>query len=160
MPENLVEEILASVNLHKSIRQEAPHVIINANRVLSSRVVDGLEIEPEELPDGVKAKLRVRQGVKIKQPVHLCFGMLPERGIQKILLEVEIEDEAGVSFMAHCTFPNAVDVQHLMEAEIRVGRRATYSYFERHWHSEEGMVRVVPVARIKLAEGARLFHRV
>jgi len=71
------------------------------------------------------------------------------------VLEVEIEDEAEVSFMAHCTFPNAVDIQHLMEAEIRLGRKARYSYFERHWHSEQGMVRVVPVARIKLDEGAR-----
>ncbi len=155
MPENLVEEILQSIDLHKSITREAPHVVINANRVLSSRVVEGLEIEPEELPDGVKARLRVRRGVKIKQPVHLCFGMLPERGIQKILLDVEIEDEAEVSFMAHCTFPNAVDIQHLMEAEIRVGRGASYRYFERHWHSDQGIVRVVPVARIKLAEKAR-----
>ncbi|MDI6846342.1 MAG: SufD family Fe-S cluster assembly protein [Candidatus Saccharicenans sp.] len=155
MPENLVEEILQSIDLHKSITRMSPHVVINANRVLSSRVVEGLEIEPEELPDGVKARLRVGRGVKIKQPVHLCFGMLPERGIQKILLDVEIEDEAEVNFMAHCTFPNAVDIQHLMEAEIRVGRGASYRYFERHWHSDQGMVRVVPAARIKLAEKAR-----
>ncbi|MCR4397029.1 MAG: SufBD protein, partial [Candidatus Saccharicenans sp.] len=155
MPENLVEEILESINLHKSFDHNTPHVVINANRVLSSRVVEGLAIEPQEMPDGVKARLRVTRGTKIKQPVHLCFGMLPERGIQRIILDVEIEDEAEVSFMAHCTFPNAVDIQHLMEAEIRVGRNARYSYFERHWHSDEGLVRVVPVARVSLAEGAR-----
>lgn len=155
MPEGPVEEILESINLHKSFNRDAPHVVINANRVLSSKVVEGLEIEPQEMPDGVRARLRVARGTKIKQPVHLCFGMLPERGIQRIILDVEIEDEAEVSFMAHCTFPNAVDIQHLMEAEIRVGRNARYSYFERHWHSDEGLVRVVPVARVRLAEGAR-----
>ncbi|MCX8161297.1 MAG: SufD family Fe-S cluster assembly protein [Candidatus Saccharicenans sp.] len=155
MPDQLVEEILESINLHRSFDRGAPHVVINANRVLSSKVVDGLEIEPEEMSDGVKARLRVTRGTRIKQPVHLCFGMLPERGLQRIILEVDIEDEAEVSFMAHCTFPNAVDIQHLMEAEIRVGRNARYSYFERHWHSEQGLVRVVPVARVKLAEGAR-----
>ncbi|MGB4705501.1 MAG: SufD family Fe-S cluster assembly protein [Candidatus Saccharicenans sp.] len=155
MTEKLLEDILESINLHKSITRESPHVVINANRVLSSRVVDGLEIEPEEFAEGVKARLRVRRGVKIKQPVHLCFGMLPEQGIQRILLDVEIEDEAGVSFMAHCTFPNAINVQHLMEAEIRVGRGASYNYFERHWHSDEGMVHVGAVARIRLADRAR-----
>ncbi len=155
MPDNPVEEILESINLHKSFDRDTPHVVINANRVLSSRVVEGLSLEPEEMPDGVRARLRVARGTKIKQPVHLCFGMLPERGIQRIILDVEIEDEAAVSFMAHCTFPNAVDIQHLMEAEIRVGRNARYSYFERHWHSDEGLVRVVPVARVRLAEGAR-----
>lgn len=155
MPEGPVEEILESINLHKSFNRDTPHVVINANRVLSSKVVEGLEIEPREMADGVRARLRVARGTKIKQPVHLCFGMLPERGIQRIILDVDIEDEAEVSFMAHCTFPNAVDIQHLMEAEIRVGRNARYSYFERHWHSDEGLVRVVPVARVSLAEGAR-----
>ncbi len=154
MAEDLVQEILESINLHRSFDRNTPHVVINANQVLSSRVVEGLVIEPEEMPDGVRARLRVLKGYKIRQPVHLCFGMLPETGVQRIILEVNIEDEAEVSFMAHCTFPNAVDIQHLMEAEIRVGRRARYSYFERHWHSDEGMVRVVPVARINLAEGA------
>jgi hypothetical protein len=155
MPEDLVEQILQSINLHRSFERGSPHVVINANKVLSSQVVDGLVIEAEELTEGVKARLRVCQGTKIKQPVHLCFGMLPERGLQKILLDVEIETDAEVSFMAHCTFPNAVDIQHLMEAQIKIGRNARYSYFERHWHSEEGMVRVMPMARVQLAEGAR-----
>jgi len=155
MSEDLVEELLESVNLHRSFSKNTPHVVINANKVLSSQVVEGLIIEPEELPDGVRAKLLVKKGYKIKQPVHLCFGMLPERGIQHIVLNVEIEDEAEVSFMAHCTFPNAVDIQHLMEATIKVGRNARYSYFERHYHSDEGMIRVVPLAKIELADGAR-----
>ncbi|HRD01778.1 MAG TPA: SufD family Fe-S cluster assembly protein [Candidatus Saccharicenans sp.] len=155
MTEDLVEEILESVNLHRSFNKNTPHLIINANEVLSSHQVEGLIMEPEELPDGVRAKLRVKKGVKIGSPVHLCFGLLPERGVQHIVMDIEIEDEAEVSFMAHCTFPNAVEVEHLMDARIEVGRQARYSYFERHWHSEEGMVKVVPVARIELDERAR-----
>lgn len=155
MTEDLVEEILESVNLHRSFNKNTPHLIINANEVLSSHQVEGLVMEPEELPDGVRAKLRVKKGVKIGNPVHLCFGLLPQRGVQHIIMDIEIEDEAEVSFMAHCTFPNAVEVEHLMEARIQVGRQARYSYFERHWHSEEGMVKVVPVARIELGERAR-----
>lgn len=154
MTEDLVEEILESVNLHRTFNKDTPHLIINANQVLSSHQVEGLIMEPEELPDGVRAKLRVKKRVKIGSPVHLCFGLLPERGVQHIIMDIEIEDEAEVSFMAHCTFPKAVDVEHRMEAQIKVGRQAKYSYFERHWHSDEGMVRVVPVARIELEEGA------
>ena len=154
MTGDLVGEILESVNLHRTFNKDTPHLIINANQVLSSHQVEGLIMEPEELPDGVRAKLRVKKGVKIGSPVHLCFGLLPERGVQHIIMDIEIEDEAEVSFMAHCTFPNAVDVEHRMEAQIKVGRQAKYSYFERHWHSDEGMVKVVPVARIELEEGA------
>jgi Fe-S cluster assembly scaffold protein SufB len=154
MTEDLVGEILESVNLHRTFNKDTPHLIINANQVLSSHQVEGLIMEPEELPDGVRAKLRVKKGVKIGSPVHLCFGLLPERGVQHIIMDIEIEDEAEVSFMAHCTFPKAVDVEHRMEAQIKVGRQAKYSYFERHWHSDEGMVKVVPVARIELGERA------
>lgn len=155
MTEELVEALLESINLHRAFDKKTPHVVINANKVLRSQVVDGLVIESEELPDGVKARLQVKKDNKIVSPVHLCFGMLPERGVQRIILDVQVEDGAEVSFLAHCTFPNAVDVQHLMNADIKVGRNARYSYFERHWHSDEGMVRVVPVARVELAEGAR-----
>ena len=155
MTEDPVQELLESIGLHRAFEKGTPHVVINANKVLQSQAVDGLVIEARELADGVSAVLRVEKGRKIPGPVHLCFGMLPERGVQRILLDVEIEDGADASFLAHCTFPNAVDVQHLMTAKIRVGRSARYSYFERHWHSDEGRVRVVPEARIELDDGAR-----
>ncbi len=155
MSEELVKELLESIGLHRSFDKGTPHIVIDANKVLRSQTVDGLIIEARELDDGISAALRVVKGRKLPHPVHLCFGMLPERGLQRIVLDVEVEDGADVSFMAHCTFPNAVDVQHLMEAEIRVGRNARYSYFERHWHSDEGFVRVVPKARVELREGAR-----
>jgi hypothetical protein len=36
--------------------------------------------------------------------------MFPETGVQRILLTMNIEREAKISLMAHCTFPNAVDL--------------------------------------------------
>jgi Fe-S cluster assembly scaffold protein SufB len=155
MADDLVRELLESAALHGSFKKGTPHVVINANKVLRSVTVEGLDVRADELADGVRATLRVEKGRKIVPPVHLCFGMLPERGVQHIVLDVDIEDGAEVGFMAHCTFPNAVDVRHLMEATIRVGRGARYSYFERHWHPDSGMVTVVPGASIRLDEEAR-----
>jgi Fe-S cluster assembly scaffold protein SufB len=155
MAEDAVRELLESIHLHGPLGTDTALVVINGNKVLRSQTVEGLVIQAESLPDGVRASLRVEKGRVIAKPVHLCFGMLPERGVQHIVLDVAIEDGAEVAFQAHCTFPRAVDVQHLMEADIRVGKGARYSYFERHWHSDEGMIRVVPKARIRLEEGAR-----
>jgi Fe-S cluster assembly scaffold protein SufB len=140
-----VRELLDSIHLHGALGKDTALVVINGNKVLRSQTVEGLVIDAESMPDGVKASLRVEKGRVIAKPVHLCFGMLPERGVQHIVLDVAIEDGAEVSFQAHCTFPRAVDVRHLMEAEIRVGKEARYSYFERHWHND----------RIRLEEGAR-----
>jgi Fe-S cluster assembly scaffold protein SufB len=150
-----IRELLESIHLHGSLGKDTALVVINGNKVLRSQTVEGLIIQAESLADGVRASLCVEKGRAIAHPVHLCFGMLPERGVQHIVLDVVIEEGAEVGFQAHCTFPRAIDVRHLMEADIRVGRGAHYSYFERHWHNDTGMVKVVPQARIRLEEGAR-----
>jgi hypothetical protein len=128
---------------------------INANEVLASTLVPGLHIEPEELEDGIKAHIRVEAGTTLEKPVHLCFGMVGESGIQRINLTVDIEEDATAQFMAHCVFPKAVDIQHIMDAEINVGPRAAYVYFERHIHGRDGGVTVKPTARVNVAEDAR-----
>ncbi|MGE5248317.1 MAG: SufB/SufD family protein, partial [Verrucomicrobiota bacterium] len=95
--------------------------------------------------------------------VHLCFGVLPEEGIQKIVSTFDIGEGARVSFIAHCTFPNAVRVKHVMDAKIRVGRNAECRYTETHYHGEEGGVEVFPRTRAKVEEGGlfrNAFHLV
>jgi hypothetical protein len=140
--------------MHRHFGENTAHVEINGNEVLQSVVVEGLTVEASQEENGVSAVLRVEKGYKIENPVHLCFGVIPESGIQQIELDVTIEDDAEASFLAHCTFPNAVDVQHLMNAVIRVGKNSRYSYFERHVHSDTGGIKVVPKAVIYLDEGA------
>jgi Fe-S cluster assembly scaffold protein SufB len=148
--------IKESANIHNSIKDpEVAHLVIGLNEVLSSHLVEGLEVVPEPFDDGVKITVRVSKGVKIAKPVHMCFGMVQEQGIQKIDLDLEVDDEASIKVVAHCVFPNADDVQHLMDARLRIGRGAHYEYAEKHIHSPSGGVNVVPKAVIELAEHAR-----
>ncbi|MBC7238173.1 MAG: SufD family Fe-S cluster assembly protein, partial [Chloroflexi bacterium] len=90
-------------------------------------------------------------------PVHLCFGVLPAEGVQRIISTFEIGAGAEVEFIAHCTFPNAAHVQHIMEGTIRVGPVATMRYHETHYHGQTGGVEVLPKARITVAAGGRYF---
>ena len=136
--DSAVAELLASINSHKSALEGAAHIEIDGNRIIGSGTVPGLVMESDASGDGIVLNIRVERGVKIEHPVHLCFGMLPEEGIQKIDMQVDVEEDAAVSFTAHCTFPNALDVRHLMDARLNVGPNANYSYFERHVHAETG----------------------
>lgn len=129
---------------------EVASLVVHHNQVLGSHLVPGLQMDVEELEDGIKADIRLKEGTVVKKPVHLCFGMMPETGIQRILLNINIEKNAKVSILAHCTFPFAVDVKHIMDAEINIGEGAEYSYFERHVHSAEGGVKVYPKAKVHL----------
>jgi hypothetical protein len=130
-------------------------LLVHENEVLASELVEGLEVDADSQPGGIEARLVVREGARIENPVHLCFGMLPEKGTQHIELDVRMEPGARASFLAHCTFPRAVDVTHSMNARIVVGEDASYEYSETHVHGPAGGVVVVPKARVVVERGGR-----
>lgn len=152
----LIADLYESINAdpHQLADPEVAHMEINHNRVLGMHAVPGLHIDVEELADGISAVIRLDEGTIISKPVHLCFGMLPKEGVQRIILDVEIGAGADIALLAHCTFPFAIDVQHLMNAEIRIGEGAKYRYFERHVHSPGGGVTVVPKAIVTVGPDA------
>jgi Fe-S cluster assembly scaffold protein SufB len=134
---------------------EAARVVVHHNQVLATKLVDGLEVDAAQKSDGISATVTVRRGVRIEQPVHMCFGMLPEKGLQRIELKIHLEQRSAATLLAHCTFPNAVDVTHAMDAEIVVEDGAEYSYLERHVHGLDGGVLVLPKARVRVGDDAR-----
>jgi uncharacterized protein len=134
---------------------DTAHLVVNENKVLGSHLVPGFHVDIHEKEDGIDAEMTLDNGIVIKKPVHICFGVLPEKGIQKINMKVKIGKNSGIFIYAHCTFPFATDVQHIMNADIHIGENSVYTYFERHTHSEEGGIRVYPTARVELDRGAK-----
>ncbi len=138
---------------------EAAHLVVDRNRVLTSRLVPGFHAEARERPDGVRLEIEVDEGVRLRKPVHICFGMTPAEGVQHVELVKRLRRGSAVTFQAHCAFPLALRVEHVMEAEIEVEEDAVYRYLERHVHGPEGGVTVLPRARIRLGRRARLATR-
>ena len=134
---------------------DVAHLEVNGNEVVGSHLVPGLDLDVEQIDDGIEAHIRLHEGVKIANPVHLCFGMLPTAGLQHIVMKVDVEADSFASVQAHCTFPNAVDITHKMDAVVNIAPGATYEYFERHLHGAEGGVLVVPKTLVNVGEGAR-----
>ncbi|MFC2014093.1 SufD family Fe-S cluster assembly protein [Chloroflexota bacterium] len=91
--------------------------------------------------------------MKIQRPVHLCFGVLPNKGLQEIILKVDAQDNSEVHVIAHYIFPNAVKVIHKMDADIEIGNNARFDYKETHYHGEFGGIEVIPKARVKIGKG-------
>lgn len=150
----LVRRLYASIGEACVTAPSVAHVEIHGNRVLGLHLVEGLEVEADETDEGISARIRVGPGRAIEMPVRICFGLLPERGAQRIKMDVDIGGGGRVAVLASCTFPNAVDILHVMDADIRVGEGAQYVYLERHVHGREGGVTIVPHARVTLEEGA------
>ena len=152
-----VRQLLESVGIKPShvLADNVARLEVHQNHVVGAHLVPGLEVDTDERNDGIEAHIRLKAGTRIEHPVHLCFGMLPEKGLQRIILELDVEEGASAQVLAHCTFPNAVEVEHRMDARLRIAPGANYSYYERHVHGPGGGVQVLPKASVELGEGAR-----
>jgi uncharacterized protein len=137
---------------------EAPgtaHLVVEGNILLSSRSVLGLAIETRETATGIAATVRVAQGVRIAQPVHLCFGIVHPRGLQEIEMVVRLEKDSAARFLAHCLFPNAEQVRHVMAAKVEIGEGAELHYVETHFHGPYGGIEVIPRAVVHVGRNGR-----
>ena len=130
-------------------------LVVSANQVLTSHEVPGIHFSAQPLEHGVKATIKVEPGAQIDKTVHLCFGVIPAEGLQEIIADYDIGAGAKVNFLAHCSFPNAVNVQHLMQARIQVGEGASMNYTEEHYHGPHGGIEVRPHAEVHVAEKGR-----
>lgn len=129
--------------------------VVSANRVLAVNEIAGVHIEAEELPTGIRARIVVDPDTRVEYPVHLCFGMIPAEGTQEIISDFDIGERAEIGFLAHCTFPNALDLRHVMEARIHVGPGATMRYAESHYHGPYGGIQVLPTTHVAVEEDGR-----
>ncbi len=136
------------------LTKDVAKLVIHENKVLSADGVTGIKIETKETETGVNIYFLVEEGVKMPRPVHLCFGVLPQEGLQEIILKVNAQDNSEVNVIAHCIFPNAVKVIHKMDAEIELGNNAKFNYKETHYHGDSGGIEVIPKAKVSLGEKA------
>ncbi len=128
---------------------------INGDKILASKGTEGIEMEAENRDDGaIVAHIRIEPGVKLKNPVHVCFGMLPQEGRQWVISHIDVGEGAEAELVSHCFFPNAVKVEHISEGYITVRKGAKFTYGEEHFHSDHGGVVVKPYTGVKVEEGA------
>jgi Fe-S cluster assembly scaffold protein SufB len=72
-------------------------------------------------------------------------------------MDVKLERNSSARFIAHCVFPNAEKVRHIMDAVVEIGEGAEMKYSEVHYHGPHGGTEVVPKAVVKIARNGRYF---
>ncbi len=133
------------------------HLVASGHKILSARTIAGLEVRAKETWSGISARVTVKAGVKIQGAVHLCFGVLHKKGTQKIVMDVKLEKDASAHFIAHCIFPKAEKVRHIMDAVVDIGEGAEMRYSETHYHGLFGGIEVVPKLAVKVGKNGRYF---
>jgi len=133
------------------------HLAASGHSILSSRIIEGLDVDAQETRRGITARVRVHEGVKLQKPVHLCFGVLHKKGTQEIKMDITLEKNSSATFIAHCIFPNAEKVRHIMDAVVDIGENAEMRYSETHYHGLHGGIEVVPKLAVKVRKNGRYF---
>jgi Fe-S cluster assembly scaffold protein SufB len=152
---DLITALYESMGEQCVTADDVAHVEVHGNEVLAKHLVEGLRVEAEKKDGALNVYVNVGSGVHIENPVRFCFGMIPKTGRQRIVMRVVIEKNASLAALSSCTFPNAVDVLHSMDAEIDIAEGAEYIYLERHVHGPEGGVTVLPKAKVRLRKNAK-----
>jgi Fe-S cluster assembly scaffold protein SufB len=80
--------------------------------------------------DGLAAQITVTRDARIENPIHLCMGVLHDTGRQRIQLHVRSENDSSAKIVAHCFFPRAQNVEHMMDAAIEIESGAELGYAE------------------------------
>jgi hypothetical protein len=136
---------------------QTAHLTVSSRSILSSHTVEGLEVDARETRRGITARMVLREGVKLRNPVHLCFGVLHKKGSQEIRMEVKLERNSSATFIAHCIFPRAEKVVHRMNASVEVGEGAEMRYSETHYHGIDGGIDVLPKLSVQVARNGRYY---
>jgi len=148
-----ISEILSYIDSQYDLSNSAK-VVLDGNSVLGKKSVDGINVKIKEKKNGVDIDVIVEKGVKIENPVHMCFGVLDQKATQKLNITLTVEKNARVSIIAHCIFPDVEKVKHVMKGNIKVKEGAFLEYIEKHIHDEKGNLSVNPFARVKVEKNA------
>ncbi|WP_297551267.1 SufD family Fe-S cluster assembly protein [Thermococcus sp.] len=109
-------------------------IIISGDRIIGLNNVPGVEIKGEEIENGVRADIKIANGVELPFPIHLCTGYLKGEGYQRVEFNITTGKNSKVKFTSHCIFPYAEDFTHEAISRITVGENSSVLYEDEHIH--------------------------
>ena len=136
---------------------QTPHLVVDGQQMLSQQSIPGVDIRSQESAEAISIQITIARGVKVERPIHTCVGLMKPHGSQHIHLLIRLEAQAAAHIIAHCLFPNAEQVRHVMEAEVELCEGAELRHSEGHFHGPYGGIEVMPQAVVRVGPHARYF---
>ncbi len=153
------EDILQSLEYYDiDIREFMPghgggaKLLLDFNKISGIEQAEGIILKGREIPNGIVADIIIKEGTKLEDPIHLCFGVNKETGVQEIFSRIIAEDNTEVTVQAHCSFPKANGLIHKMFGHFYIGKNCKFAYKETHYHGENSGALVAPVSYIYVGE--------
>ncbi|MFW9772430.1 MAG: SufD family Fe-S cluster assembly protein [Promethearchaeota archaeon] len=129
-------------------------LLLNFNKITGVEQVDGIILKGHEIANGIVADVIIKEGTKHEEPIHLCFGVNKETGVQEIFPRIIAENNTDVKIQAHCSFPRANGLIHKMFGHFYIGKNCNFTYSETHYHGENSGAFVAPVGYMYVGENS------
>ncbi|MFO8020674.1 MAG: SufD family Fe-S cluster assembly protein [Promethearchaeia archaeon] len=129
-------------------------LLLDFNNVKGVEEKEGVILKAREIPNGIVADVIIKEGTKLEEPVHLCFGVNKQTGVQELFPRIIAEDNTDVTVQAHCSFPNADGLIHKMFGHFYIGENCNFEYAETHYHGEKSGATVAPVGYMYVGENS------
>ncbi|MFX1392885.1 MAG: SufD family Fe-S cluster assembly protein [Promethearchaeota archaeon] len=129
-------------------------LLLDFNKIKGIEQYEGIILKGKEIPNGIIADIIIKEGLKIEQPIHLCFGVNKETGVQEIFPRIIAENNTEIKVQAHCSFPNADGLIHKMYGHFYIGNNCNFTYAETHYHGEKSGALVAPISYIYVGENS------
>ncbi len=153
---NLLGQLLAIYPDAVTLNQpQTAHVVLDGQQMLSRHTIPGVDIRSEESGEAVTIEIVVTPGMRVESPIHTCIGVTRPHGSQEIRLLIRLGAGASAEIVAHCLFPNAEKVRHVMDARVDLAEGAELRHREGHYHGPYGGVEVIPRAEVRVGARAR-----
>lgn len=136
---------------------QTAHLVIDGQQMLSRQTIPGVDIRSQESAGAITIQITIARGIQLENPIHTCIGLTKPHGSQHIRLQVKLEAHASAHIVAHCLFPNAEKVRHVMESRVELGEGAELRHSEGHYHGPYGGIEVIPQADVQVGPHARYF---
>lgn len=128
-------------------------IIISGEKIVGLNNVEGVEIVGEEIENGVKASIKIKDNVELSFPIHLCTGFLKNEGYQRVVFDIAVGKASKVNFLSHCIFPYAKDFTHDAYEKIKIEEGAHVVYEDEHVHGEG--VRMISKTEVEVGRKGR-----
>ena len=129
-------------------------LLLNFNKISGIDQVDGIILKGREIQNGIVADIIIKEGTTHEEPIHLCFGVNKQSGVQEIFPRIICEDNVTATVQAHCSFPKADGLIHKMYGHYYIGKNCNFTYSETHYHGEQSGALVAPVAYVYVGENS------
>ncbi len=129
-------------------------IVVLDNQVLESNIFDKIDAKIWTQKNKIFANINIPANLKLQKPIHICFAALHKKVTQDIKLNINLAKNSQAVFLSDCVLTGEDKVRHNMDAVINLDQGASYTYIEKHVHSNSSGIYLTPSSKVKLAKNS------